>query len=332
MNKLRIGTLEIDPPILSAPLAGFSTYAFRQILRRFGGVGLITSEMVSARGFIQIEKRKGDFPDRLWGVKEEPRPLSVQIWDNDPEKLAEVGRRLAHEFAISVVDINFGCPAGDIAEKAESGSFLLRDPQRLGDLVARVVAACTPVPVTAKIRLGLTDDTINAADVAQAVENAGGAALTVHGRTAEQFYRGFADWERIAEVKKYLKRIPLIGNGDLRTPDDAVQAFERFGVDGIMVGRAGLSRPWLFRQMAAALKGEPIPPEATLAEQRDLLEDHFKMVVAQHGAQRATVQMRAFACLYAKGRAGARTFREKIAKVKSPEEFFNTVHALFPVD
>ena len=153
------------------------------------------TEMVGARSFIHIDARD-DLPDRLWGVADEPRPLAVQIWDNDPATLAEVGRRLAHEFKVSVVDINFGCPTRDVAEKAQSGSYLLQNPERIGELVARVAKACNPVPVTAKIRLGCTRDTINAIDVAQAVEAAGGAAVTVHGRTAADMFRGQADWER----------------------------------------------------------------------------------------------------------------------------------------
>jgi tRNA-dihydrouridine synthase B len=151
---LRIGPLVIDPPILQAPMAGFTNFVFRQIVRELGGVGLPATEMISARGFLYIDARHEGFPDRLWGVKDEPRPLAVQIWDNDPGALAEVGARLAQEFAVSVVDINFGCPVKDVSERAQSGSYLLRDPDRIGQIVSRVAAACRPTPVTAKIRLG----------------------------------------------------------------------------------------------------------------------------------------------------------------------------------
>ena len=197
---LRIGPLVIDPPLLQAPMAGFTNYAYRQMIRRFGGVGLPATEMVSARGFMHIDARDGRFPDRLWGVGDEPRPLAVQIWDNDPDTLAAVGRRLVDEFHVSVVDINFGCPVRDVSEKAQSGSYLLRFPDRVGEIVRRVAEACRPAPVTAKIRLGATRDTINAIDVAQAIESAGGAAVTVHGRTAADLFRGSADWEEIARI------------------------------------------------------------------------------------------------------------------------------------
>src|SRR5262245_9175442 len=214
VKPLSIGTLVVDPPVLQAPMAGFTNYPFRQIVREFGGAGLQATEMVHAKGFLWIEK-SAELPDRLWGVKEEARPLAVQIWDNDPATLAEVGAKLAHEFKVSVVDINFGCPVKQVTEKAHSGSYLLRFPDRVGAIVERVVAACHPTPVTAKIRLGCSRETKNAIAVAQVVEQAGASALTVHGRTAADFFSGSADWDEIAKIKPHLKRIPLIGNGDL---------------------------------------------------------------------------------------------------------------------
>jgi tRNA-dihydrouridine synthase B len=327
---LHIGTLVVDPPVLQAPMAGFTNYAYRQMIRRFGGVGLPATEMLSARGFLHIDLRTGEFPDRLWGVKEEPRPLAVQIWDNDPVALAAVGRRLVEEFRVSLVDINFGCPARDIAEKARSGSYLLRYPDRVGELVARVAEACAPTPVTAKIRLGCTRDTINAIDVAQAIEAAGGAAVTVHGRTAADLFRGSADWEEIARIKPHLSRIPLVGNGDLKTPAAVVEAFCRYGVDGVMLGRAALSRPWLFAQAAAALGGEPVPPDPTLDEQRELLLDHYRLVVERFGPVRATILMRSYACCYGQGQRGVRTFRREIAQAATPEAFVAVVERDFP--
>jgi tRNA-dihydrouridine synthase B len=288
--------------------------------------------MVSARGFLEMDARSEDFPDRLWGVKDEPRPLAVQIWDNDPGRLAAVGARLAGEFQVSVVDINFGCPVRDVSEKAQSGSYLLRDPARVGAIVARVVEACRPAPVTAKIRLGVGREAINAIEVAMAIEAAGGAAVTVHGRTAADGFAGSADWDQIAAIRPHLSEIPLIGNGDLRTPEAVVDAFRRYGVDGAMIGRAGLARPWLFRQTQAALAGEPIPPEPTLSERRDLLLDHFRLVVERFGTHRATILMRRYACSYAQGCYGARQFRTQVGRVATPEEFIEVVERCFPCD
>ena len=331
-QPLNIGPLSIDPPILQAPLAGFTNYAYRQMIRQFGGVGLPVTEMISARGFLHIDARSGEFPDRLWGVADEPRPVAVQIWDNDPVNLAAVGRRLVEEFRVSVVDLNFGCPVRDVAQKAQSGSYLLRYPDRVGQIVARVAAACRPVPVTAKIRLGLSRDSINAIDVAQAVEAAGGAAVTVHGRTADQFFRGEADWDAIARIKPHLSRIPLVGNGDLHTPEAVVEAFARYGIDGVMIGRAALRRPWLFAQSAAALRGEPVPPDPTLPQQRQILLDHYRLVIERFGPIKGTVLMRAYACCYGQGRRGARAFRSQISRAATPEGFFTVVEREFPQD
>ncbi len=313
-------------------MAGYTNFAHRELLRFLGGVGLITTEMVSARAFVSMEARGDDEPARLWGVRDEPRPLSVQIWDNCPETLEELAGRLATEFAVSVVDLNFGCPAPAIAKRSASGSYLLRDPEKVGALVERVAKACAPVPATAKIRLGLTADTINAVDVAQAVENAGGAALTVHGRTARQMYSGSANWDEIAKIKSVLKKIPLIGNGDLKTPQEAVERLENYPVDGIMIGRAGLDKPWIFRQVAQILRGETPDPDPTLREQRDLLLKHYSLVVERFGKERAVVLMRKYACHYSKGRPGGRNFRDKIGRVSTEEEFLATVRDEFVVD
>ncbi len=330
VRPLRIGPLVVDPPVLQAPMAGFTNYAFRQIVRDFGGAGLQATEMVHAKGFLWLEREEDELPDRLWGVKEEARPLAVQIWDNDPATLAEVGAKLAHEFKVSVVDINFGCPVKQVTEKAHSGSYLLRCPDRVGAIVERVVAACAPTPVTAKIRLGCTRATINAIEVAQVVEGAGAAALTVHGRTAQDFFSGSADWDRIAEIKPHLKRIPLIGNGDLASPQAVLNAFARYPVDGVMIARASLNRPWLFRQVRSALAGEPIPPDPTLAEEKQLLLRHYELVCERFGEAKGSILMRKYACCYAQGRHGAREFRTQVSHVSTPADFRQVVECYFP--
>ncbi len=329
-GPLHIGRLLVDPPVLQAPMAGFTNYAFRQIVREFGGAGLQATEMVHAKGFLWLEKEEDELPDRLWGVRDEARPLAVQIWDNDPATLAEVGAKLAHEFAVSVVDINFGCPVKQVTEKAHSGSYLLRDPDRVGAIVERVVRACAPTPVTAKIRLGCTRNAINAIAVAQVVEQAGGAALTVHGRTAQDFFSGSADWQQISEIKPHLKRIPLIGNGDLNSVEAVLDAFSRYAVDGVMIARAALNRPWLFGQIRAALAGEPIPPDPTLEEERQLLLRHYALVCERFGPPKGTILMRKYACCYAQGRHGAREFRTQVSHASTAAEFQAIVERYFP--
>ncbi|PHQ34181.1 tRNA dihydrouridine synthase DusB [Rhodopirellula bahusiensis] len=328
---LRIGDLVIDPPILQAPMAGFTNAAFRHIVRQFGGAGLLATEMVNARGFVWLDENEAEHPDRLWGVADEPRPLAVQIWDNDPETMAKVGRRLAEEYRVSVVDINFGCPVRQVTEKAHSGSYLLREPNRMHAIISRLVEVCAPTPVTAKIRLGCSRENINCNEIAHVVEEAGAAALTVHGRTAADMFRGNADWERISEIKSHLRNIPLIGNGDLDSAEKVVAAFDQYDVDAVMIARACLGRPWLFSQAAAALRGEPIPPEPTLPEQRDVMLKHYQLVVDRFGDEKGTVLMRKYACCYAQGKHGARYFRTHVAKVSTPEEFHSVVEEYFPL-
>lgn len=330
LRPLWIGPVRVDPPVLQAPMAGYTNYAFRQIVRECGGAGLLATEMVNAKGFVWLDRQEAEHPDRLWGVADEPRPLAVQIWDNDPPTLAAVGARLAHDYGVSVVDINFGCPVRDVVQKAHSGSYLLGQPERMGAIIEQVVAACRPVPVTAKIRLGLTRDQAGAIDVAQVVEGAGASALTVHGRTAADMFRGSADWDRIAAIKPHLKKIPLIGNGDLDSAERVVDAFRRYDVDGVMIARAALGRPWLFRQTQAALRGEPVPPEPSLDEQRRLLVHHFDLVCERFGEERGAVLMRKYACCYAQGRRGAREFRKYVAKISTPSEFHTVVERYFP--
>ncbi len=327
---LLIGSLRIDPPILQAPMAGFTNYAFRQIVRDYGGAGLLATEMVSARSFAWLSDHQAESPDRLWGVAEEPRPLAVQMWDNDPDTLARVGHLLATQYRVSVVDLNFGCPVKQVTERAHSGSYLLKTPDRVGRIVETVVAACAPTPVTAKIRLGCSRDQITAPDVVQAIEQAGAAAVTVHGRTAKDFFKGDADWEHIASLKQYLHRIPLIGNGDLDRPEKVAEAFRRYGVDGVMIARAALGRPWLFRQAAAAVRGQPIPADPSPAEQQACLKRHFALVLERFGEQKGTLLMRKFACCYAQGRPGARDFRREVSKAPDARSLWRLFDELFP--
>lgn len=325
-----IGSMQVYPPILQAPMAGYTNFAFRQIVREFGGSGLQATEMVNARGFVWLDEHDCEHPDRLWGVREEPRPLAVQIWDNDPETMAKVGRRLVEEYRVSVVDINFGCPVKQVTEKAHSGSYLLRDPDRMYAIISRLVEVCAPTPVTAKMRLGCTRNTMNYIQVAQTVERAGAAALTVHGRTAEDFFKGSADWDRISEIKQHLQRMPIIGNGDLQTPEQVRHAYQHYHIDGVMIARAALGKPWLFAQAAAALEGRPIPPDPSIDEQRQIMLHHYNLVVERFGIQRGTMLMRKFACCYAQNKPGARHFRAHISRVETQSEFYEVVDRYFP--
>ena len=327
---LTIGPVVVDPPILQAPMAGYTNFAYRQVVREFGGAGLLATEMIAARSAMWLESQRGENPDRLWGVRDEPRPLAVQMWDNDPDNLAQVGRRLAKDFQVSVVDLNFGCPVRQVTEKAHSGSWLLRDPDRVGMIVRRVVEACDGVPVTAKIRLGCSDACRTGVEVAQRIEEAGASCLTVHGRVAAEFFKGEADWDAIAAVKRSVSRMPVVGNGDIDSAATAVRRLRESGCDGVMIAREALSKPWIFAQAAAILRGDPPIPDPTLDEQRELVFHHYDLVCRRFGVERGTLLMRKFACTYAQGLPGAREFRGKVSRVVTREEFLEVMRTTFP--
>jgi tRNA-dihydrouridine synthase B len=327
---LTLGGVVVDPPVLQAPMAGFTNFAYRQVVREFGGAGLLATEMIAARSAVWLEGERGEHPDRLWGVRDEPRPLAVQMWDNDPENLARVGRMLAHDYAVSVVDLNFGCPVRQVSEKAHSGSWLLREPQQVAAIVRRVVEACDGTPVTAKIRLGCGPTCQTGVEVAQRVEEAGAACLTVHGRVASQFFKGRADWDAITAIKRSVSRMPVVGNGDITSAEVAVKRLRETGVDGVMVAREALAKPWIFAQIAALLRGEEPMSDPSLEEQRELVLHHYDLVCRRFGVERGTLLMRKFACSYAQGIPGARDFRAAVSRSLSREEFLDIVQTKFP--
>ena len=329
-GPLKIGNVNVVPPVLQAPMAGYTNFAFRQVVREFGGAGLLATEMIAARSAIWLESNRGEHPDRLWGVRTEPRPLAVQMWDNDAENLAAVGKRLSRDFQVSVIDLNFGCPVRQVTEKAHSGSWLLRDPDRVGQIVRRVVDACGDTPVTAKIRLGCSDNCQTAIEVAQRVEEAGASCLTVHGRVASQYFKGQADWEAIRQVKQSVSRMPVVGNGDITSAEEAVSRLQEYGIDGVMIARECLAKPWIFSQVAALLRGEPKPPDPTLEERKNIVLHHYELVCERFGVERGTLLMRKFACSYVQGIAGARDFRGYVSRVTNQQEFLDVVRQYFP--
>lgn len=355
---LQIGSLILSTPFLQAPMAGFSNDAWRRILTRFGGVGLLASEMMHARGSLEMERRRKALHGRLFGFplrsellesESQPDPgakipLSVQIWDNQAEPLAEFSAKLVREYAVQVIDLNFGCPAHDVVQKAHCGSWLLQFPDQMHSLAqavvesvreaSRSVGLAEPLPVTAKMRLGISADRLTCREAAQALEAAGVSAVTVHGRTARQMYSGEADWEKIAEVKSLLK-IPVIGNGDVRTAPQAVHALKTFGVDGVMIGRAALNEPWIFRQAADLLAG--VPEEDALKRptaefQRGLLLEHFESLLEAHEESEAVMLMRKYAPCYGVGLKNARKFRIQVVKTSTAEEFRRVVKDFFPTE
>ncbi len=326
LAPLRIGPLELKTPVLQAPIAGFTDLVFRRIVRELGGCGLIYTEMVSAGGWV-----KGNIPpERLVGVEDEPRPLGVQLWDREPEMVEEAARRLV-DLGISVIDLNFGCPKKRIMGKQGAGAKLLRDPDTIGRMIAATSRGAGEIPVTAKIRLGPSADEYTAIEVARSAQEAGAQAITVHGRTARDGYGVPVDRNRIAQVVEAVQ-IPVIANGDIVDAASALEILESTGAAGVMVARRCLSAPWVFREIAAALQGEPIPLPPTLAQQREQLLRHHEQLVAVHGDPFGTVLMRKFAARYLGGVSGAKAFRAQVSVAKDAEDFCRIVRDLFPTE
>ncbi|MDE0960231.1 MAG: tRNA dihydrouridine synthase DusB [Planctomycetota bacterium] len=322
---LHIGSLQLTAPILQAPIAGFTDLVFRRIVRELGGCGLMYTEMVSAGGWV-----RGNIPpERLVGVASEPGPLGVQLWDREPEMVEEAARRLV-DLGISVIDLNFGCPKKRIMGKQGSGAQLLRDPATIARMIEATIRGAGEIPVTAKIRLGPNSEEITSLDVARAVESAGAAALTVHGRTAKDGYGIPVNHLRIAEVVDAVS-IPVIANGDVVDAASALKTLENTGAAGVMVARRCLSAPWVFREIEAALNGAPIPPQPTLIEQREQLLRHHGQLVEMHGDPFGTILMRKFAARYLTGVRGAKSFRAEVTVARNSEDFRRIVEQLFPV-
>jgi tRNA-dihydrouridine synthase B len=319
---LRLGPLALETPVLCAPIAGFTDLLFRRVLRELGGCGLIFTEMVWAGGWIEGKIE----PTRLDGIEREPRPLGVQLWDREPAPLEEAARRVA-ALGVSLIDLNFGCPKRRIMGRHCAGAALLRDPVTVGRLVAAAVRGAGSVPVTAKIRLGPSLEAPTASEVARAAEEAGAVAVTVHGRAAEQSYGEPCDLERIAAVVDTVS-IPVIANGDVADAASACRALARTGAAGVMVARAALTRPWVFREIAASLRGEAMPPPPTLQEQKGMLLRHHAAMVEREGDRRGTVLMRKFAARYLPSVPGVAAFRDAVNRAASAAEFIDAVEAM----
>src|SRR5512139_624276 len=315
VSPLQLGPLRLETPVLAAPIAGFTDAIFRGVVRDLGGCALLFTEMVWAGGWVRGQIG----PERLHGVEAEPRPLGVQLWDREPEMITEAAHRLA-DLRVSVIDLNFGCPKKRIMGRHAAGAALLRDPATVGQLVAAAVRGAGGIPVTAKIRLGPSLDTRTAPEVARSAEANGAAAITVHGRTADQHYGDPCHLDMIAEVVRAVS-IPVIANGDIADAASARHTLTVTGAGAVMVARSALTRPWVFREISAALRGEPIPPPPTRAEQRQLLLRHHAAMVAREGDPWGTIAMRKFAVRYLAGMPGTRPFRDDIARARDSADF-----------
>lgn len=289
---MKIGDLRINNPLFLAPMAGITDLAFRMLCRE-QGCGVVYTEMVSAKGLFYGSERT----EELMEINPNEHPIGIQIFGSDPLIMAQMVEKISNTDA-DLIDINMGCPAPKIVKNGE-GSALMRNPQLVKKIVSEVSRASSK-PITVKIRKGWDDKSVNAVDIALIAEEAGAAAITVHGRTREQFYTGVADWDIIREVKSRLS-IPVIGNGDIFTPQAAFDMTKQTNCDGIMIARGAQGNPWLFRDIISYMdKGEiPIQPEPN--EKIETALRHLKIIVGQKGERLGVCEMRKHIAWYLKG-------------------------------
>ena len=318
---MRIGQLQLTNNIILAPMAGITDLPYRLIMKRFGA-GLVFTEMVSANGLIRTGRRTRE----LLRTDPSERPLGVQLFGEDPAVLAEAARLVGD--AGELLDLNLGCPVPKVV-RSGAGSALLRDPLRVGKIVAAVVRA-SALPLTVKIRSGWDAASINFLEIGHIAEAEGAAAVTLHPRTRAQGFSGHSDWEQLAVLKANLK-IPVLGSGDIFCGADAMAMLNLTGCDAIMIGRGGYGNPWLIRDILDLQAGvEPSPP--TARERLQVASDHLELSATLKGPARAVFEMRKHLCWYARGLAGAAHFRARVNSTETLEglritiqDFFSTV-------
>lgn len=308
-----IGTVEIRGKAALAPMAGVADRAFRRICAGYGAA-YVVGEMVSCKGLTFGDKKSGE----LLQLDDEARPAGVQLFGDDPEIMARAAR-LAMEAEPDIIDINMGCPAPKIAGN-HCGSALMQDPELCRRIVSAVSAA-VPVPVTAKIRKGYSRDSVNAVEVAQACEAGGAAAVTVHGRTRDQMYAPPVDWDIIRQVKKAVN-IPVIGNGDVTTPQEAAALYEQTGCDLIMVGRGALGAPWLFSRIEAYLAHGILLPEPPVSKRLSVLCRQVELTASLKGERVALREARKHAAWYMRGLRGAARFRGEAGQIETLQDLY----------
>lgn len=319
--KWKIGNVEIKNQVVFAPMAGVSNISYRQIIKEMGA-GLIYSEMISTMGIVYNGKKTID----LINFSENERPISIQIFGSDLKSFVEAAKYIEENFHPDIIDINMGCPVPKVAIKSQAGSALLKDPNKIYEIVKAVVDN-TNTPITVKIRSGWDDKHINAVEVAQKIESAGASAIAIHARTRSQGYSGSANWNIIKEVKQSVK-IPVIGNGDITSPELAKQMLDETGCDAIMVGRATLGNPWIIKEIVHYLDTNELLPKPTKIERIEMIKTHYNLLKKYSNTTHALLEIRTHALWYLKGIPGTKEIKTKICQAKTEEEFMNIIKEL----
>lgn len=313
----------MENPVISAPMAGITDKSFR-ILAREAGCSLVCTEMVSDQALLYGNSKTCSLLD----ISGEDSPVSMQVFGSDTGYMAAAAE-IVESRGAWLIDVNMGCPTPKIVKNSE-GAALMKDPEKAAGII-RTITERVKVPVTVKMRKGWDDSSVNAVELACLLEEAGAAAVTVHGRTRSQFYTGKADWGIIASVKRAVS-IPVIGNGDIWTPPDALLMLEQTGCDGIMIGRASLGNPWIFKQTVHYLETRELLPGPTPGERAAMALRHFGLLLANKGENVAVREMRKHAAWYMKSLRGAARLREQVNRAKSKEEIKSVLGQLCDID
>lgn len=326
MTSLRLGNLEIATPVVLAPMAGVTNAAFRRLCAE-QGAGLYVCEMITSRGLVEGDQHTKDMLvfDELETVR------SVQLYGTDPVYVGKATEILCAEYGVAHVDLNFGCPVPKVTRKG-GGGVLPWKRNLLGEILRHAVKAAEPfgVPVTMKTRKGIDDERLTFLDAGRIAADSGAAAIALHGRTVVQAYSGVADWDAIAELKSAVPEIPVLGNGDIWEAADALRMMEQTGVDGVVIGRGCLGRPWLFRDLASAFAGETVATLPNLGEVAAMMRRHAELLCEHMGEERGCKEIRKHVAWYLKGFGAGGDTRRDLGLVKTLADLDELLDRLDP--
>lgn len=320
----KIGNIEIKNKVVLAPMAGISNPAYLKIAEEMG-CGWAITELISAEAIVRNNQKTFDM---LNGIEKLTMPISIQLFGANKESLAKAAKIITNKYPNVLIDINMGCPVPKVAMHAHAGSGLLKEPDKVYEIVNSVVKAVS-VPVTVKIRSGWDSHSINALEIAKICEKAGAKAITIHARTRAQGYSGKADWSIIKEVKHNIN-IPVIGNGDVKTPSDAKKMIDITGCDAIMIGRAALGNPFIIKNTVHYLEKGELLKEPTTKEKINMIKKHLDYLVQIKEEKTALLEMRTNACYYLKGISNTASIKKELFQTKTKNEFLKIIEKIDP--